>query len=407
MAGEAMERADERGDAGRAVLAGIRVVDLSTLLPGPYCTQILADLGAEVIKVERPDGGDPARSIDPALFAAINRGKRGVALDLRRAQDRDHLDALVRTADIVVEGFRPGVAERLGAGYERLRALRPGLIYCSISGYGQEGPDRDFAGHDVNYLGVAGALDPPPAPGQPPRHFITVPMADVAAALFAANAILAALLRRNQLRVVGVEDGSREDGGRKDGGAYLDVSLAGSALALMSGRLDNRRARALGGGGYGAYVAADGRALTVACIEDAFWRRLCVALGRPELADAPSWATYARRRVDAERIDALLATEFAQRPRADWLDLLRAADVPAAPVNSPAEVPDDPYVAASGLLIRTEDGGETVWAVRYPARMPGLVVPPGTPDTRRAPALGEHNATPLEAIARTPGEDMR
>jgi crotonobetainyl-CoA:carnitine CoA-transferase CaiB-like acyl-CoA transferase len=276
------------------------------------------------------------------------------------------------------------VAERLGAGYEQLRVLRPGLIYCSISGYGQEGPARDLPGHDINYLGVVGALDPPVEPGMPPRHFITVPVADLAAALFAANAILAALLRRDRARAAGA----------RDGGAYLDVSLAGSALALMSGRLDDRRARMLGGGGYGAFVAADGRALTVACIEDVFWRRLCVALGFPALADTPSWATFAQRRADAERIDALLAVEFARRPRAEWLDLLRAADVPAAPVNTPGEAPDDAYVAASGLLVRANKGADPGWAVRYPARMPGLAVGPDEPDMRRAPALGEHNDNP-------------
>ena len=199
--------------AGTPALWGTRIVDLTTLLPGPYCTQILADLGAEVVKVERPGSGDALRGIDPALFAAVNRGKRGVELDLRRAEDRALFDTLVRAADIVVEGFRPGVAERLGAGYERLREMRPGLIYCSISGYGQDGPARDLPGHDLNYLGVVGALDPSKDPGEPPRHYAAIPVADLAAALFAANAILAALLRRDRARAHG----------EGDGGAYVDV----------------------------------------------------------------------------------------------------------------------------------------------------------------------------------------
>lgn len=369
--------------AERTVLADVRVVDLTTLLPGPYCTQILADLGAEVIKIERP-GGDPLRVIAPATFAAINRGKRSVMLDLRQEQDRARLRSLARTADVVIEGFRPGVAQRLGASYEELAPLNPRLVYCSLSGYGQSGPARDLPGHDINYVGVAGGLDPASEPGQPPRHLASVPIADYAGALFAALSIVAALHRR------ATDPAS--------GPAYLDASLAGAALALMNGRLgeaqrlgDAAVALALRGGAYGAYMASDGRAFTIACLEDAFWQRLCVALDRPDLAANPDYSTFPQRTALAETLDAQLAAEFARRPRDEWVARLRAADVPVAPVNTPTEVAADPFVAASGLLIADDTAATPLRAVRYPVGMPGLAVAPSAEDGRRAPELGEYN----------------
>lgn len=378
----------------RSTLAGVRVIDLTTLLPGPYCTQLLADLGADVIKVERPGGGDSAREIVPGTFAAVNRGKRSVMLDLRAEGDQAHLHALVRTADVFVEGFRPGVVERLGAAYDRLAAINPRLIYCSLSGYGQSGPARDLPGHDINYLGVVGGLDAPLQPDMPPRHYATVPVADMAGALFAANAILAALLRRATHP--------------ERAGAYLDVSLAGAAFSLMNGRLGEAArlgaaatAQLLAGGAYRAYLAGDGRPFTIACIEDVFWQRLCRALDRPDLSADPAWATFAQRTAGAPALDALLATEFARRPRDEWIALLRAADVPVALVNAPDAVADDPYVAATGLLVVDDGAVPPLRAVRYPVRMPGLAVPPDTQDHRRSPALGEHTAQVLASLDRS------
>ena len=367
----------------RAALAGIRIADLTALLPGPYCTQMLADLGAEVIKIERPGMGDALRQIAPATFAAINRGKRSAALDLRQPHDRAQLLALVRGADVVVEGFRPGVAARLGADYASLSAHNRRLIYCSISGYGQRGPYRDLPGHDLNYLGVAGALDPSPVPGEPPRQWAVVPMADLAAALFAVSAILAALFRRAIT-------------GDAEPGAYLDVSLTGASLALMNVRLGEARrlgddivAHVLAGGAYRAFIGADGRAFTVACIEDDFWQRLCAALERPDLAAEARWASYGGRALGAADLDATLAAIFAQRPRDEWLARLRDADVPAAPVNKPSEVERDPHVAASGLLLADDSGPVPLRAVPFPVDMSGSDA--SADDGRRAPALGEYN----------------
>jgi crotonobetainyl-CoA:carnitine CoA-transferase CaiB-like acyl-CoA transferase len=346
---------------------------------------MLADLGAEVIKIERPGTGDALRQIAPATFAAINRGKRSATLDLRQPRDHAQLHALVRRADVVVEGFRPGVAARLGADYATLAALNPRLIYCSLSGYGQYGPYRDLPGHDLNYLGVAGALDPAPVLGEPPRQWAVVPMADLASALFATSAILAALYQR-------VRDGESASG------AYLDVSLAGSALALMNARLGEARrigedtaSHFLAGGAYRAFAGSDGRTFTVACIEDIFWQRLCAALGRADLAADGRWASYAGRALGAAELDATLADIFVQRPREEWIALLRAADVPVAPVNTPNEVERDPYVAASGLLIADDSGPTPLRAVPFPVAMPGGAVRAGDSDVLRAPEMGEYN----------------
>jgi crotonobetainyl-CoA:carnitine CoA-transferase CaiB-like acyl-CoA transferase len=209
-----------------------------------------------------------------------------------------------------------------------------------------------------------------------------VPMADLSGALFAANAILAALYRR-------ATDPQRR-------GAYLDASLAGAALALMGGKLAEARLignnvrLGLAGGAYRAFLAGDGRALTIGCIEEPFWRRLCQALGRAEWAEDPRWVTFALRTLGAAELDELLAEEFRQRPRDEWVALLRAADVPVAVVNLPTEVERDPYVVATGLLVADDASEPPLRAVRYPVGMPGLVAPPGVADPRRAPALGEY-----------------
>jgi CoA:oxalate CoA-transferase len=381
------------------ILHGIRIIDLTTLLPGPFCTQVLADLGAEVIKIERPGGGDGARVISPGAFAALNRGKRSVMLDLRQEADRARLLDLIPTADVFIEQFRPGVVDRLGVGYDTLAALNPRLIYCSLSGYGQHGPARDLPGHDINYLGVVGALDLPDGEAGLPRHYAMIPMADMGGALFAANAILAALYRR----------ATDPDGA----GAYLDVSLAGAALALMAGKLADARLignnvrLGLAGGAYRAFLTQDGRALTIGCIEEPFWQRLCQALGHADWAAEPRWANYALRTLGAAELDGLLAEEFKQRPRDEWLTLLRAADVPVAPVNLPTEVEHDPYVVATGLLLADDASEPPLRAVRYPVGMPGLVAPPGVDDPRRAPALGEYNAQLVGGAEPTPSAEER
>ena len=204
------------------MLDGIKVVDLTNLLPGPFATNRLAELGAEVVKVERPDGGDPVRHMIPGLYETLNRQKKSVVLDLKNKNDKETLRELLKTSDVLIEGFRPGVMERLGFGKEDVAKLNSELIYCSISGYGQTGPYRDLPGHDLNYLAVAGVLSISGQPSGAPEAVGGIQIADLAASLYATISILSALL--NKVR-------------SKAGGVYIDVSLAESALALMAPRI--------------------------------------------------------------------------------------------------------------------------------------------------------------------------
>ncbi|HKY91057.1 MAG TPA: CaiB/BaiF CoA-transferase family protein, partial [Nevskiaceae bacterium] len=207
------------------LLAGIRVLDLSRLLPGPFCSLYLAQLGAEVIKIEEPDGGDYARSLAPDLFGLVNRGKKSVTLDLRKAEDQQTFHDLVGSADIVLETFRPGVMDRLNCGYETLKAINPRIVYCSISGYGWTGPWRDFAGHDLNYLSTAGVMDQIGTVGGPPVQ-AGVQIADIAGgSLSAAIGILAAVV-----------------GAQKSGvGCMVDVSMTDCSMALQVASLSALR----------------------------------------------------------------------------------------------------------------------------------------------------------------------
>jgi alpha-methylacyl-CoA racemase len=290
-----------------AALDGILVVDLTRYLPGPFASRELLHLGARVVRVE-PPGGDPMRRVAPAWHEALNDGKESVVVDLK--SDPEEGRALCASADVVVEGFRPGVATRLGVGPD---ALPERVVYCSITGFGLGGRHEQRAGHDLNYLGWAGLLADT-APALPPTQ-----IADLAAgSLTAVNGILAALLER-------------EKTGR---GAHVVVSMTHGAHHFGAHRLGGDPIPKLLTGGlasYGVYETADGRHLTVAALEETFFRRLCELLGRPELAD---------RQFDpgaqGELADAL-AESFRGRPLAEWLDLFDGEDVAVGPVATLAE----------------------------------------------------------------------
>jgi crotonobetainyl-CoA:carnitine CoA-transferase CaiB-like acyl-CoA transferase len=321
-------------------LAGLRVLDLSRYLPGPLATLHLAELGAEVVKLEPPQG-DPARVQPPferdgtsTLHGYLNRGKRSLVLDLRRDDARAAARALVRRSDVLVESFRPGVLTRLGLDPAELRAEHPRLVLCSISGFGQDGPHRLLAGHDLTYLALAGALGLGGLSGGAPLDPPVQP-ADNAGGQAAVSAILAALLHRE----------------RTGEGAHLDVSLHREAARAIGWE---RRAVTLGlppsepGGGlltgglacYRCYPTADGRALALAALEPHFFERLCRLLGRPDL-QAQHLDPTAQPRLAAE-----LAATFASRPLAHWQDLLDGEDVACAAVLTVAEAltfaPDAP-----------------------------------------------------------------
>ncbi len=360
-------------------LSDLRVLDLSRLLPGPFCTLLLADLGADVIKVEDPGPGDYLRQWPPlhdgagVMFAALNRNKRSLVLDLKTPAGIEALLRLVESSDVVVESFRPGVMHRLGVGYAAMRERNRRIVVASISGYGQSGPYRDRAGHDLNYIGLAGVLaaDDPQVP--------TVQMGDVGGgALMAAVGILAAV----------------HEAQRSGEGQLIDVAMLDGLLAWQTGAIARTLAEAHAGEGdiltgaypcYSIYACRDGH-LTVAALEPKFWHALVEVLGVAHLRDDAFSEGDRGTAVVAE-----LAAIFAASTRAEWRDRLSAHDVCVEPVNSVADVIDDVHVRDRGLLL----GGATTGGLAqmgFPLRLTR------TPATFRtpAPAQGEQSRQILQ-----------
>lgn len=364
-----VERIDRR-QADR-LLDGVRVLEISALLPGPLAAQILADLGAAVIKVERPPAGDPLRSMLPGMFESANRNKRAVALDLKHDTDRAELHRLARDADVVIEGFRPGVAARMGVDPNTLQQINPRLIHCAISGYGQDGPRRLEAGHDVNYLGLAGALRPHVDGGSGDAE-VLVPLGDVLAAVNAAAAICAALT-------------ARERTGR---GAVIDLSIAECVLASMApvfaewdaARRSNRPLELVRRPAYGVFTASDGGALTIGCTETHFFRGLCDALGLDDLATDPSLDDYDERQNRQREIETRIADVIAQHPAAHWVDRLGGEGLPVTAVNDVADALAEPVFARHDAVRETPDGVQIGFPAVIDGHRPGYRIPvPVTP----------------------------
>ncbi|MFL5264587.1 MAG: CaiB/BaiF CoA transferase family protein [Anaeromyxobacteraceae bacterium] len=360
--------------AGSLALAGVRVLDLTRLLPGPYATLVLADLGADVVKVEDPAGGDYLRQQPPlaggesGAFGVLNRNKRSLALDLRAPGGTAALLRLAACFDVLVESFRPGVLDRLGAGHARLREANPRLVVCAITGYGQSGPYRDLAGHDINYCALAGALalsggeaEPSPMPVQ---------VADVAGgSLVAVAGILAALYRRGSSGEGGLVDVAMTDGVV----ATLALPLA---MAWTRGTPLRRGGEPLSGAAacYRTYRTADGRFVALGALEPRFFARFCEAAGRPELA--------ARQLEDSGRGPvAALEALFATRTRDAWAAFGRERDVCLTPVLEGDEPRQDPQLASRGVFAQVP--GSAMPALATPVRVDGPRVSPGL-----APALG-------------------
>ncbi len=352
-------------------LAGVRIVDFSMFVPGPFASSILADLGADVIKVE-PPRGDPGRGYVPVQFHTENRNKRSLAIDLKHPESASIVGRLVREASVVVEGFRPGVAKRLGIDYESLRRHNPKLVYCSISGYGQSGPWRERPGHDVNYVAAAGGLA---FPGQwlkaPARS--SLPVADMAGGSFAAIAILAAL--------------------REGKGAYLDLSLFEAAFFMCAMRhgLDaevDPRAHIFPVNDI--FECADGRRLTLGILEEHFWQNFVRLV--PELADE-RFSTDARRRENGDVLSRLLAEVFRRKTASEWQRLLEENDIPVDLCVTPAEAVHNPQLVARKALERGY-AKFPVWA--NGAR--GGAIRSGTP------RLGEHTREVLVELGLDDGE---
>ncbi|MFE8597439.1 CaiB/BaiF CoA transferase family protein [Archangium violaceum] len=365
-------------------LSGLKVLDLSRLLPGPYATLVLADLGATVDKVEDPQGGDylrqmaPLRDDESALFYGLNRNKRSLTLDLKAPEAREAFKRLVRGYDVLVESFRPGVMDKLGLGWSVLHAENPRLIYCAISGYGQTGPDRLKAGHDLNYaaragvLGYGGEADGAPA-------FPGVQLGDIGGgSLFALVGLLAALHERERTGQGRFVDVSMTDGAT----AFLHMHLAARLFMGEQGQPLRRGRETLNGGYacYGLYRTSDGRYLSVGALEPKFLAGVCQVLGRPDLlADA-----YDTGEAGA-RVKAEFTRIFAEHPLAYWTERFAGADVCVEPVLEGDEVLADPQLRARNLFVESEDTqrGRRVTHLLTPLRM-------GETPLRPPPNLGQH-----------------
>jgi formyl-CoA transferase len=371
-------------------LDGIRVVDLTQVMAGPFCTMLLGDMGADVIKVEPPTG-DLSRSMggdrlrleggDHAPFFALNRNKRSITLDLKLDDDRVAFMALVRTADVLVENFRPGVTQRLGVDYESVAPHNPRLIYASISGFGQSGPYADRPGFDLIAQGMSGIMSVTGEPGGAPVK-CGVPIADLSAGLYAANGILAALVTRE----------------RTGNGQYLETSLFESALALSVWETAEYWAtgeapQPLGtahrlNAPYQVFRTRDGH-VTVAALSDQQWQQLCRVVDRPALATDARFASNGARMTNRPALTRELETALAGRTTAEWVDRLLAAGVPAGPLHDYDQVMNDPHTHARQMIeeIHHPVAG-TVRTLGFPVKMTGTPLRVRRPP----PSLGEHNA---------------
>jgi len=374
-------------------LEGIRVVDLTRALAGPFCTMMLGDLGADVIKVERPERGDESRGWGPpfvgepygpypgesAYFLAANRNKRSVTVDLKSSQGQAIIQGLVAASDVFIENFRTGVLDKMGLGYADLKAVNPRLVYCSVSGYGRTGPYADRPGYDFiiqaegGFMGITGPEDGPP-------YRVGVPIIDITAGMFATTAILAALRARD---VTGE-------------GQQVDLSLLDSQVALLTNVASNylvggQGHRRLGNAHpnitpYEAFRGRD-RWFALAAANQGQWAKLCEAIGRPDLRDDPRFADNQARVANREALRKVLDEAFLGRDADDWLALFREAGLPCGPINTIPEVFAHPQAEARQLILEAEH--PTAGTVRFSGFPYKLSATPAA-IRRPPPRLGEH-----------------
>ena len=377
-----------------SALERLRVVDLSSHLSGPYCAMLLADHGADVVKVERPDSGDDARSMPPfmggesAPFMIWNRNKRSVVIDLKSEAGKDQLLALIDDADVLIENFRPGTLDRLGLGWKTLSVRNPRLIYAAISGFGQTGPYRERGGFDLITQGMSGLMSVT-GPKDGPPHRMPIAISDVAAGMHLAVGVLVALEARHHT-------------GR---GQMVETSLLESALSFgvyeaahvaATGERPPRLGQAhRGSAPYQVFPTADGW-ITIGGAQKNFWIRLCELIGAPELTQDPRFATNADRVRNNDALVALLEARLRKKPSVHWLKALEAAGIPAGPVLEFDEAMADPHILARGMTVDTQ----------HPAagKFKTLGIPVKLSDTpgalrRPAPRLGEHTTEVLEPLS--------
>lgn len=368
-------------------LEGIRVVDLSRLLPGPYATLLMSDLGAEVIKVEEPQQGDYIRSFMPqvdgesVIHHLVNRGKKSVAVDLKSSAGRALFLRLVKTADIVIESFRPGVLDRLGIGFDVLSSENPRIILCSLTGYGQTGPRRDFPGHDINYIGYTGILSLN-GNGDGVPLVPSVPIADIGGGgAMAVIGMLAGLLARNRTHEAQWIDVSMLDGSA----SWLTLLLAAS---LDEGGIAQQTALLSGGHAcYTTYPTSDDRYMALGAVEAKFWRNFCQALDIPELA-----ARQLAPLSEQQRMKETITEIIRQHTQEYWTERFQAIDACCTPVLTVDEALRDEQLTARGMFVRN---ASEVPHIGRPIRWSNQEAPPLN---THAPRLGEQTFEILEGL---------
>jgi crotonobetainyl-CoA:carnitine CoA-transferase CaiB-like acyl-CoA transferase len=381
--------------ARSAPLAGVRVLDFTHAAAGPFATMWLADLGADVIKVEKPGRGDGSRYMGEPLggpmnsdyYASLNHNKRDILIDLQTTRGVELACKLAAKSDVVVQNFRPGVMDRLGLGFDALANMRPGLVYCSISAFGVSGPWRDRPANDIIMQGITGlmALTGEPA-GDPVR--VGTPMCDYATGLFALVSILAALFARDEHPL----------------GQHLQVNMFDSTIAMMAnyvpavlslGRKLKRQGRAHEQlGPYQAFRCSDGEYLIVGAFTDAFWRRLCEAVGLGSLLSDARFSTNAGRIANRQALIPQFEAVFATRPRPDWLRVMESVDVPATPVLELSDALASDQARANGTVIQLDGAESNLFTAGLPVHSEHWPQPP----RRKPPSMGAHTAEILEAL---------
>ncbi|MFQ6058232.1 MAG: CaiB/BaiF CoA transferase family protein [Anaerolineae bacterium] len=387
-------------------LEDVRVIDLSRVLAGPYCTMMLGDLGAEVIKIERPGVGDETRQWGPpyadgesAYYLCVNRNKRGMTLNLKSERGKEILRELIRRSDVLVENFRVGTMERWGLGYEDLRETNPGLIYCAFSGYGPDGPYRDRPGYDF-VIQAEGGIMSITGPVEGPPYKVGVAIVDITAALFAATAILAALRERE----------------RSGQGQRLDISLLECQVAWLANVASNylvsgERPRRYGNAHpnivpYEVFETADGY-VALGVGNDRQFRAFCRAAGCQHLAEDPRFATNPDRVRNREVLIPLLQEVFRERTTQEWINLFFEIDIPGGPINAIDQVFEHPQLRARGIVVEVpHPTAGTVKLVRSPMNLSRT--PPRV--RHHPPLLGEHTEeilTDLLAYSHEEVEELR
>lgn len=369
------------------VLKGIRVLDISTLIAGPYCAMILGIMGAEVIKVEHPEGGDPARAMGPpyvhgqsALSLSVNLNKKSVTLDLSKQRGKEVFFKLLEKSQVLVENFRPDIIENLGLDYETLRKDRPDLVYCSITGFGERGPYRMKAGTDTIFQGMGGIMTISGEPGDPPMR-LGVPIADMTTGIYAALGVMMALYHRLQTGE----------------GQKVEISLLDSLIALQSPRMmeyfvtGENPVLTGRSSPFGApiqfFETKDGY-INISVFLDKFWRKLCQALGIEHLQFDPKFAKNAERMKNRKELEKILGEIFLKKTTAEWQEILNKFDVPNGPINTYKEVFQDPQVQHNQIY--QEIAHEVLGSFRYLGLPFRLTNNPGV--LKSAPPLpGEHN----------------